>query len=100
ETARRGTSLNEVAVAILAGAFGVAYQPTGRRSPLPGASPVVLLRVPSELRHSLEAEARRAQSNVNDVILRALADALVVPIPSQPRKEAMASTPSHNGRAR
>ena len=44
---------------------------------------MVLLRVPSELKHSLEAEARRAQSNVNDVILRALADALVVPIPSQ-----------------
>jgi myo-inositol-1-phosphate synthase len=100
ETARRGTSLNEVAVAILAEAHGVPYKPSGRRSPLPGASPVVLLRVPAELKHELEAEARRAQSNVNDVILRALADALAIPLP-QPRKEAMASTNgSKNGRSR
>jgi myo-inositol-1-phosphate synthase len=101
ETARRGTSLNEVAVAILAAAHGVAYEPSGRRSPLPGASPVVLLRVPAELKHELEAEARRAQSNVNDVILRALADALAVPLPPHPRKEAMASTNgSRKGRSR
>src|SRR5581483_2409943 len=102
ETARRGTSLNEVAVTILADAHGVEYKSSGRRSPLPGASPVVLLRVPSELKHELEAEARRSQSNVNDVILRALADALAVPLPHR-RKEAkaMASTNgSKNGRAR
>jgi myo-inositol-1-phosphate synthase len=102
ETARRGTSLNEVTVTILAEAHGVTYVPSGRRSPLPGASPVVLLRVPAELKHELEAEARRSQSNVNDVILRALADALAVPLPRR-RKEAkaMASTNgSKNGRAR
>ena len=101
ETARRGTSLNEVAAAILAETHGVPYQPSGRRSPLPGASPVVLLRVPAELKHELEAEARRAQSNVNDVILRALADALAVPLPPHPRKEAMApKNGSRNGRSR
>jgi myo-inositol-1-phosphate synthase len=102
ETARRGTSLNEVTVTILAEAHGVTYVPSGRRSPLPGASPVVLLRVPAELKHELEVEARRSQSNVNDVILRALADALAVPPPRR-RKEAkaMASTNgSKNGRAR
>jgi myo-inositol-1-phosphate synthase len=101
ETARRGTSLNEVALTILAETHGVPYEPSGRRSPLPGASPVVLLRVPAELKHELEAEARRAQSNVNDIILRALADALGVPLPPHPRKEAMASTnESPNGRNR
>src|SRR6478672_232329 len=102
ETARLGTSLNEVAVAILAAAGGVPYQPTGRRSPLPGASPVVLLRVPAELKHELEAEARRSQSNVNDIIVRALADALAVPLP-QRRKESQAMATSNgitNGRAR
>jgi myo-inositol-1-phosphate synthase len=102
ETARRGTSLNEVAVAILAEAHGVPYRPTGRRSPLPGASPVVLLRVPAELKHELEAEARRSQSNVNDIIVRALADALAVPLP-QRRKESHAMATSNgttNGRAR
>jgi len=102
ETARRDTSLNEVAVAILAEAHGVAYQPSGRRSPLPGASPVVLLRVPAELKHELEAEARRMQSNVNDVIVRALADALAVPLPhGRKESKAMASTNgTTNGRAR
>ena len=100
ETARRGTSLNEVAVGILAEAHGVPYRPSGRRSSLPGASPVVLLRVPAELKHELEAEARRAQSNVNDVILRTLAAALDVPLLHR-RKEAMASTNgSKNGRSR
>src|SRR5262245_5229738 len=101
ETARRETSLNEVAVAILADAHGVPYQPSGRRSPLPGASPVVLLRVPAELKHELEAEARRSQSNVNDVIVRALADALAVPLPhGRKESKAMASNGTTNGRAR
>jgi myo-inositol-1-phosphate synthase len=67
---------------------------------VPGASPVVLLRVPAELKHELEAEARRARSTVNSVIVRALADALAVPLPSR-RKEAMASTNgSRNSRGR
>jgi len=100
ETARRGTSLNEVAVGILADAHGVPYEPSGRRSPVPGASPVVLLRVPAELKHELEAEARRAHSTVNSVIVRALAEALAVPLPAR-RKEAMASTNgARNGRGR
>src|SRR5438132_3471497 len=100
ETARRGTSLNEVAVGILADAYGVAYEPSGRRSPVPGASPVVLLRVPAELKHELEAEARRAESTVNSIIVRALAESLAVPLPAR-RKEAMASTNgSRNGRGR
>src|SRR5437868_846722 len=102
ETARRGTSLNEVAVTILAETHSVPFRPTGRRSPLPGASPVVLLRVPAELKHELEAEARRSQSNVNNVILRALADALSVPLPDRGKEaQAMASTNgSRNGRGR
>jgi len=100
ETARRGTSLNEVAVGILAEAHGVPYEPSGRRSPVPGASPVVLLRVPAELKHELEAEAGRSEATVNEVVVRTLADALAVPLP-QPRKEPMASTNgSSNGRAR
>ena len=49
ETARRGASLNDVAVGHPRRLFGVHYLPTGRRSPLPGSSPVVLLRMPEEL---------------------------------------------------
>jgi len=101
EVARRGGSLNDTAVGMLADTFGVAYRPSGRRSPLPGASPVVLLRVPAELKERLDAEARRTGSSTNDVILRALADALDVPLTSHRGKEAMASTNgSENGRTR
>ncbi len=79
ETARRGVSLNDVANGLIADELGVAYAPTGRRSPLPGASPVVLLRLPEELKHALETEAGRSNRSINDVVLRALADGLGVP---------------------
>jgi myo-inositol-1-phosphate synthase len=99
ETARRGVSLNDVAVGLLADMFDVPYRATGRRSALPGSSPVLLLRMPSDLKHEIEAEARREGSSANDVIVRALADALAVPSPS--RKDTMASTNgSSNGRSR
>jgi myo-inositol-1-phosphate synthase len=111
ETARRGVSLNDVAVSLLAEAFGVRYVPTGRKSPLPGSSPVILLRMPEELKRELKAEAGRTGSNTNDVILRALAESLGIPFESNRRrsvafggghgKEPMASTNgSQNGRAR
>ena len=74
ETARRGASLNDVAVGILAEAFGVEVTPTNRRSPLSGSSPVVLLRMPEELKSAIQAEAFRLGSNTNDVILAALSD--------------------------
>jgi myo-inositol-1-phosphate synthase len=99
KTARRGVSLNDVAVGILADHFDVSFTPSGRKSPLPGASPVVLLRVPSDLKHELEAEAGRKGSSVNEIIVSALAAGLGIPHPA--RKEAMASTNgSKNGRAR
>jgi myo-inositol-1-phosphate synthase len=101
ETARRGVSLNDVAAGMLARAFGVPFTPSGRKSPLPGPSPVVLLRIPAELKHEIEAEARRSRRNVNSVILAVLAEELEVPLASTGRKEKMASTNgSQNGRAR
>src|SRR5947208_12696775 len=100
ETARRGASLNDVAAGLLAEQLGVPYTPSGRKSPLPGTSPVVLLRVPTDVKHELEAEARRTDSSLNDVVLKALADGLGIPRPTR-RREAMASTNgSKNGRAR
>jgi myo-inositol-1-phosphate synthase len=100
ESARRGTSLNEVAVGLLAQAHGLPYEASGRKSPVPGASPVVLLRVPADLKHELDAEARREQTTLNQVVVRTLADELAVPLPPS-RKDTMASTNgSSNGRAR
>ena len=100
ETARRGVSLNDVAVGLLAEAFGVPFRATGRRSPLPGSSPVLLLRMPADLKHEIETEARRTGASSNDVIVRALADALAVTL-HRPRKDTMASSiSSTDGRSR
>ena len=100
ETARQSASLNDVAVGILADTFGVSFTPSGRKSPLPGASPVALLRVPMDLKHEIEDEARRTGTSENDVIVGALAHGLGLTISSD-RKGTMAATNgSKNGKAR
>jgi myo-inositol-1-phosphate synthase len=100
ETARRGSSLNDVAVGLLADSFGVGFTPSGRKSPLPGSSPVVLLRVPADLKYEIEEEARRSSSSANDVVLAALTRELGLPT-SHERKGTMAShNGSQNGRAK
>jgi myo-inositol-1-phosphate synthase len=99
ETARRASNVNDVAAGILADAFGVDYVPSGRRRKvLAGSSPVLLLRVPQELKDEIHAEASRSDAHANDVILAALADGLGIPSAPQ-RKGTMASTNgSKNGR--
>ena len=102
ETARQGSSVNDVAAGILADSFGISYTPTGRRRKvLAGSSPVLLLRVPQELKDEIHAEASRRDSNANDVILAALSDGLGVPADSKrKRKETMASTNGSKNGAR
>ncbi|HXF98291.1 MAG TPA: inositol-3-phosphate synthase [Gaiellaceae bacterium] len=86
EAARRRSNVNDVAASILAESFGVPYAPSGRRRKvLAGGSPVVLLRVPRELKDEIRAEASRSRANANDVILAALADALGVPFSTKER---------------
>jgi myo-inositol-1-phosphate synthase len=109
ETARRASNVNDVAAGIVAHELGLPYAPTGRRRKvLAGSSPVLLLRVPQELKDEIHAEASRRDSNANDVILAALADGLGVPLrpgthPARgqsPRKEHMATNGSKNGARR
>src|SRR4026208_1620373 len=102
ETARRPSNVNDVAVGILAEEFGVSYVPTGRRRKvLAGSSPVLLLRVPQELKDEIHAEASRRDSNANDVILAALADGLGVPAQSNRKgRKLMASTNGSKNGAR
>ncbi len=103
ETARRGSNVNDVAAGILAGEFDIAYAPTGRRRKvLAGSSPVLLLRVPPELKDAIHAEAARSGANANDVILAALADGLGVPsVSNRKGEEPMATTNGRkNGRAK
>ena len=101
EAARRGSNVNDVAAGILAESFDVSYRPSGRRRKvLAGSSPVLLLRVPQELKDEIHAEASRRDTNANDVILAALTDGLGIPRVSN-RKDTMAETNgSKNGSAR
>ena len=101
ETARRRSNVNDVAVGILAGEFGVAYDPSGRRRKvLAGSSPVLLLRVPQKLRDEIQAEASRRDSNANDVILAALSDGLGIPPAPRNGKDTMTETNGSKNAAR
>ncbi len=102
ESARRNSNVNDVAVGILADTFGIAYAPSGRRRKvLAGGSPVILLRVPQELKAEVQAEASSSGANANDIILAALADGLGVPSQSnRKRKETMATTNGSKNGAR
>jgi len=92
EVAQRRTSLNDLAVGILAARFDVAFSPSGRTGS-PGAANTVVLRMPLELKRKLKLAA--AGRNVNDVVLETLAQEL------HDGKEPMASTNgSKNGKAR
>jgi myo-inositol-1-phosphate synthase len=101
EAARLDSNVNDVAAVTLAKRYGVPYEPSRRRRRvLAGSSPVILLRVPQELKDEIHAEASRTGAHANDVILAALADGLGVPRTSaSKRKDTMASTNgSQNGR--
>jgi myo-inositol-1-phosphate synthase len=95
ETARRRSNVNDVAAGILADAFAVEYAPSGRRRKvLAGSSPVILLRVPQNLKDEIQTEASRTGANANDIILAALADGLGIPAARSAtrRKDTMATT--------
>jgi myo-inositol-1-phosphate synthase len=102
EAARRASNVNDVAAGILADAFGVSYLPSGRRRKvLAGSSPVLLLRVPQQLKDAIRAEAAGTGANANDLILAALADGLgVPPVSNRKGKELMASTNGSKNGAR
>jgi myo-inositol-1-phosphate synthase len=109
EAATQGSNVNDVAVGILADRFGVSYRGTGRRGGAAGASGVVLLRLPPELKRRVQQAAFERGSNTNDVILETLSERLEVPFESNRRrsvpfgggrrKEAMASTNGHRPRS-
>jgi myo-inositol-1-phosphate synthase len=88
EVARGGTSMNDLVVGILGKRFGVEVTPSGRRSAPPGASGVVVLRMPDRLKDRLGTEARSQESTTNDLIVRTLSDTLGL----GSRKEEMAAT--------
>jgi myo-inositol-1-phosphate synthase len=76
EAARRGGSLNDVAVGLLASRFAVPYEPTGRAGAATAEGGAVLLRMPPELKQKLSARAAERKRNVNDLIVEALSKRL------------------------
>src|SRR4030095_1033005 len=72
EVSRRDSTLNDVAVAILADEFDVEFTPSGRRAPAPGESGDVLLRVPPDLKRKLDDAARERRSSTNTVVVESL----------------------------
>jgi myo-inositol-1-phosphate synthase len=92
EVRRSGSSLNDVAVGILASRFAVPFDPSGRPGRSPGRSGSVLLRMPAELKETLAARAAQRKRNINDLIVETLSERL--------GKEPMASSNGKNGKAR
>jgi myo-inositol-1-phosphate synthase len=93
EVARRGSTLNDIAVKTLAERYAVAFDPSGRKGKPPSDTGAVLLRVPPELKERLDGDARERGTSTNQVIVEALAERLgSTSLPS--RKEAM---PQRNG---
>src|SRR5215510_1763227 len=97
EVSRRDSTLNDVAVAILADEVDVDFTPSGRRGPAPGESGDVLLRVPPALKRKLDDAARERSSSTNTVVVDSLTERLDA---ITPRKDPMAKNGSQNGKAR
>src|SRR5579871_485085 len=97
EVERRGASLNDIAVAILASRFGVMFQPSGRRGAPPRPAGDVLLRMPRELKDRLARRAGERRKSTHDLIVETLSEGL------GRRKERMPDTNgkhSSNGKGR
>jgi myo-inositol-1-phosphate synthase len=94
EVGRRGSTMNDVAVELLAARFGVSFKPSGRKGTIPGTSGAVLLRVPPELKRKLKDAADAAASTTNRLVVDTLSQELQ-------GKDVMAQTNgSKNGKAR
>jgi myo-inositol-1-phosphate synthase len=94
EVGRRGSTMNDVAVELLAARFGVSFRPSGRKGTIPGTSGAVLLRVPPELKRKLKDAAEETASTTNRLVVDTLSQELQ-------GKDVMAQTNgSKNGRTR
>src|SRR4051812_8470295 len=92
EVERRGASLNDVAVSILASRFAVTFAPSGRRGAPPRPEGDVLLRMPPELKQRLARRAGERRRTTTDLIVETLSEGLGLS-----RKDSIAST---NGKVR
>jgi myo-inositol-1-phosphate synthase len=90
EVAHTGSSLNDLAVGILASRFGVPFDPTGRKGSPPKVKGDVLLRMPAALKDKLQLRAAERGRGANDLIVEILGERLGA-APPRRRKERMSS---------
>ena len=97
ESAARGSSLNDMAVGMLAAAFGVVFEPSGRKGAPPRSDRGdVLLRMPPQLKERLARRASERKRNLNELIVETLGERLGVTT----GKDTMAATNNGNGRVK
>ena len=74
EVERQDISMNDLVVAMVAGAYEFPFEPGGGRHGVPAADKqMVLLRMPTELKRRLQHDALRRQTNLTDRIVRLVA---------------------------
>src|SRR5688572_14919700 len=93
EVARRGSTLNDIAVGILADRFDVPFEPSGRKGSVPGTSGAVLLRMPPELKERLTGAAAAGASTTNQIVIDTLTEEL------RGKEEMPQTNGKQNGRA-
>lgn len=74
EAERRESNMNDVAVSILADAWGVPFTPTGKLTPGWTDATTVGLVMPRRLRRKLNVEAARRDTNATALVLDTLMD--------------------------
>jgi myo-inositol-1-phosphate synthase len=94
EAAAQKTSLNDVALSILAARFAVPFTPSGRRSNAARGKGDVLLRMSRELKDKLTRRAAERRRSTNDLIVETLSERLGV---STGRKRMASTNGSRNG---
>jgi hypothetical protein len=68
----RETNMNDVAIEILAEAFGVRYTPRRRRAVSPGDSSDVVLRMPAALKKKVRRQAFNREEPMAQIVVEAL----------------------------
>jgi myo-inositol-1-phosphate synthase len=91
EVERTGSSLNDVAVGILASRFAIPFEPSGRKGSAPKGKGDVLLRMPAALKEKLQTRASERGRGTNELILEILGERLEAGAPTK-RKERMSAT--------
>jgi predicted HicB family RNase H-like nuclease len=77
EVARRESTLNDIAVQILAERYQLEFEPSGRKGSPPGDTGDVLLRVPPAVKQRLDEDSRERGISTNQLIVEALSERLL-----------------------